>query len=78
MLARLRCYLRRRHQPVRYPLGGFKCAACGRSGADLREMGFDDGYVSLSRTAFSRTQGGTGRRSWEEGEALRSRGALTS
>lgn len=55
MLALLRCYFRRRHNPVRHPLGGFRCADCGAVGADLEQMGFDGGgYVSLTRPIFDR------------------------
>jgi hypothetical protein len=50
MLARIRCFLRSQHNPVRYPLGGFKCADCGATGADLDEMGFEGaGYVFARR-----------------------------
>jgi hypothetical protein len=35
------------HDPVRHPLGGFRCARCGKSGRDLAEFGFaGEGYVS--------------------------------
>jgi hypothetical protein len=37
MIARLKCWLRRNHNPVRHPLGGFKCADCG-----LAERALDD------------------------------------
>ena len=53
MLAKMRCYFRSRHEPVRHPLGGFRCADCGTAGADLRDMGFE-AYVSPMRTLFSR------------------------
>jgi hypothetical protein len=53
MIAKMRCYFSGRHQPVRHPLGGFKCALCGKAGADLHDMGYD-GYVSVMRTLFSR------------------------
>jgi hypothetical protein len=46
MIARFLCYLRHHHNPVRHPLGGFKCSDCGEAGADLEQMGFvDGGYV---------------------------------
>ena len=35
MIARFLCYLRHHHNPVRHPLGGFKCSDCGEAGADL-------------------------------------------
>ncbi|HET8647270.1 MAG TPA: hypothetical protein VFO85_17365 [Vicinamibacteria bacterium] len=35
------------HDPLHHPLGGFRCARCGKSGRDLDELGFaDEGYVS--------------------------------
>jgi hypothetical protein len=55
MLAWFKCLLRNQHNPVRHPLGGFRCADCGEAGADLDEMGFEgDGYVSTVRHSFSR------------------------
>lgn len=49
------CFVRRRHNPLRYPLGGFKCADCGKSGADLGEMGvLDGGYIRGRRFARER------------------------
>jgi len=53
MIAKMRCYFSGRHEPLRHPLGGFRCAVCGKAGADLHDMGYD-GYVSLMRTLFSR------------------------
>ena len=47
MLGSLRCFFRNRHEPVRHPLGGFRCAVCGTAGADLEDMGFD--VISSSR-----------------------------
>jgi hypothetical protein len=48
MLAWLRCwFVKQRHNPVRHPLGGFRCADCGATGVDLEDMGFEGGgYVS--------------------------------
>lgn len=43
--ASFRCWARGRHDAARHPLGGFRCIDCGVAGADLLEMGFDDGYV---------------------------------
>ena len=58
MLARFRCLVRSSHNPVRHPLGGFRCADCGFVGADLEEMGFSDGgYVLPVRRLFSRRRG---------------------
>jgi hypothetical protein len=55
MLARFRCLLRAQHNPVRHPLGGFRCLDCSYVGADLEEMGFaDGGYVLPIRRLFSR------------------------
>ena len=54
MIARLRCYLRNFHRPVRHPLGGFKCAECGEAGADLGQMGVLDGGYVLSGRPLSR------------------------
>jgi hypothetical protein len=67
MIARFLCYLRHHHNPVRHPLGGFKCADCGEAGADLEQMGFvDGGYVMPIRRVFSRDRGEFTRTgSWE-------------
>jgi hypothetical protein len=67
VLARLRCFVRNQHVPVRHPLGGFKCAECGCAGADFGAMGFDSGYVPLMRTLYSRHHHGelTRTSSWE-------------
>jgi hypothetical protein len=67
MLARLSCFLRNRHNPVRHPLGGFKCSDCGEVGADLEQMGFDNGgYVLPVRRIFSRERSEfTRTMSWE-------------
>ena len=44
---RLRCGWSHAHEPVHQPLGGFRCSRCGKCGANLAELGFDDeGYVS--------------------------------
>lgn len=53
VLAWLYCRLvRGRHLPTRHLLGGFRCAGCGVAGADLEEMGFEEGgYVSARRDA---------------------------
>ena len=53
MIAKMRCCFTGRHTPLRHPLGGFRCAVCGKPGADFHDMGYD-GYVSLMRTLFSR------------------------
>jgi hypothetical protein len=55
MLARFRCLIRRRHQPRRHPLGGFRCIDCGAAGADLEDMGFSDSaWVTPVRRTFDR------------------------
>lgn len=66
-MAWFRCFVRNRHNPVRYPLGGFKCADCGEVGADLDQMGFvGGGYVPTERRIFSRDRGEfTRTMSWE-------------
>ncbi len=45
---RMRCTLGGEgHDPVRHPLGGFRCARCGKSGGNLDDFGFaGEGYVS--------------------------------
>jgi hypothetical protein len=67
MIARLLCYFRHHHNPVRHPLGGFKCSDCGEAGADLEQMGFvGGGYVMPVRRVFSRDRGEFTRTvSWE-------------
>jgi hypothetical protein len=69
MLAWLRCLVRNRHNPVRHPLGGFRCADCGRVGIDLEEMGFaGSAYVLPVRRVFSRDHREfTRTMSWEPG-----------
>ena len=58
MMARFLCFLRHHHNPVRHPLGGFRCADCGEAGADLEQMGFvGGGYVMPIRRVFSRDRG---------------------
>ena len=52
-LIRFSCWKKGVHEPVRY-LGGFKCSLCFYTGADLKDMGFDAGYVSLLRKLFTR------------------------
>jgi len=55
MLARFRCFVRRRHQPRRHPLGGFRCVDCGAAGADLEDMGFSgSAWVTPMRRTFDR------------------------
>src|SRR5207253_913572 len=67
VIAWLRCFVRNHNNPVRHPLGGFKCADCGEAGADLEQMGFvDSGYVLPVRRIFSRDKGEfTRTASWE-------------
>lgn len=69
MTAWLRCWMRKHHNPVRHPLGGFKCTDCGMAGADLDEMGFaGGGYVLPIRRLFSRDKSEfTRTMAWEPG-----------
>lgn len=54
----LRCKLRGRgHRPKRHFLGGFRCADCGATGADLEAMGFDGAYVLPIRIVYDREHG---------------------
>jgi hypothetical protein len=54
----LRCLRRQRHNPVRHILGGFRCGDCGAAGADLDDMGFEDGgWVAPMRRTFDRKNG---------------------
>jgi hypothetical protein len=68
---RVRCILHGHCNPVRHPLGGFKCVDCGAAGADLEAMGFTGGaYVLPIRRLFSRGQGrseSTRTSAWEPG-----------
>ena len=44
---RVGCSLSGAHDPVHCPLGGFRCSRCGKSGADLEQLGFEDeGFVT--------------------------------
>jgi hypothetical protein len=57
MLAWLHCFFRGYHNPGRQLLGGFRCADCGRPGADLEEMGFENlGYAPALRRALARRE----------------------
>jgi hypothetical protein len=60
---RLRCSMRSRHDPVHHPLGGFRCSRCGRFGATLEQLGFEDeGYVSeKERRRLARNNGDSNR-----------------
>lgn len=67
MLAWLKCFARNLHNPVRHPLGGFKCSDCGTTGVDLEEMGFSgSSRVHPIRRMFSRDRGEfTRTQAWE-------------
>jgi len=67
-MAWLRCILRGHHDPVRNLIGGFRCRACGTTGADLEAMGFEGSdSVGLLRHVFTRKDGGIERTSaWPE------------
>ena len=56
---RLRCGLNGRHEAVHHPLGGFRCSRCGKYGATLDELGFEDeGYVTeAEQRRLTRTDG---------------------
>lgn len=57
MLAWLNCLFRGFHVPERQFVGGFRCAECGRAGADLAEMGFENfGYAPSLRRAMVRRE----------------------
>ena len=57
MMAWFHCWLRSHHNPVRHPLGGFRCSDCGAMGVSLREMGFKElGYVATPRKRFLRDE----------------------
>jgi hypothetical protein len=50
-----RCFVTRRHDVERYPLGGLRCKTCGAAFADLDDAGLIDGaYVPCNRRLFSR------------------------
>ena len=54
ILSSMRCFFRGRHNPVRHPLGGFKCSHCGWTARDLDDMGLHGhGYVSPVRQLYS-------------------------
>lgn len=43
------------HSPARTPLGGQRCVDCGLAGADMGELGFEDGgYVPPVRRLYDR------------------------
>ena len=55
MLPWLHCLFRGYHSPERQVVGGFRCSECGRAGADLEEMGFENfGYAPALRRATLR------------------------
>ena len=55
------CYWRNRHEPMRHPLGGFRCADCGFASESLDEMGFPDaGWVRPVRKIYARDGRGGG------------------
>lgn len=61
MLAWFHCWLRSHHNPVRHPLGGFRCVDCGATAIDLEEMGFAElGDVARDGKRFA----GDERASW--------------
>lgn len=66
-MARLRCWLRGRHEPDKQLIGGYRCRDCGAAGAGLKEMGtLDDDRVGPVATTFDRRDGGvTKSERWE-------------
>jgi hypothetical protein len=57
MMAWLHCLFRGYHSPERQLVGGFRCVDCGRAGADLEEMGFENlGYAPVLRRALARRE----------------------
>lgn len=46
------CFFRRRHEPRRHPLGGFRCADCGHAGDDMAAFGFGVGSGYVTPPAF--------------------------
>ena len=58
MWAWIHCWMRSHHDPVRHPLGGFRCRDCGAMGLDLGEMGFRELDTASRRPArlFSREE----------------------
>ena len=58
MFSWFHCWLRSHHNPVRHPLGGFRCLDCGAMGLDLREMGFQElGSLPPSRKLMTGDEG---------------------
>lgn len=51
VISPLVCFSRGRHQPVKHPLGGFRCTTCEEPLSDLGEAGVMDGggYVTRGR-----------------------------
>lgn len=56
MLESLWCYLRKYHELVRHPLGGFTCTRCGGAFSDMGGGVYSDreGYVAPLRKQFER------------------------
>jgi hypothetical protein len=58
-LVAIYCAWRRRHDPRRQPLGGFRCMDCWRAFANLEEAGYrDGGHVDPRRIQGPRTRPG--------------------
>jgi hypothetical protein len=53
---RIVCLWRSCHNPVRHPLGGFRCAECGLAAASMDGLGFA-GYVPALRRVCERDGG---------------------
>jgi hypothetical protein len=53
-----RCFVTRRHDVERQPLGGLRCKTCGVAFADLDDAGLIDGaYVGPLRRIYNRGEG---------------------
>ena len=64
-----RCLARGNHEPMRHPLGGFRCRRCGLPGADLGEFDMArgwpaGGHVGPQRRTFTRKNGEITRSDW--------------
>lgn len=71
MLGWIQCQLLGyRHDPVRHPLGGFRCARCGAIGADFADLGYTgSAYIATVRRVYSRDRADLTRTSsWDTGQ----------
>lgn len=71
MLGWIQCQvLGYRHEPIRHPLGGFRCARCGAVGSDLGDLGFEgSSQIAAVRRVYCRERGDlTQTSAWDTGE----------